>query len=409
MDIVSDLRQRATDSILDRELLRLSPGLRASLRVQIGDNGFRVVLGENPAVDDGVNADVTVQAEPGAWAEMLKSPPPPTFHSFTALQLANPAFRVMGEPEIIGRARPALERIFEIVAGSVPMEAKPVARDIRQIRGGYHPITIDGTDYDVYCDEAGAGTPVLFLHTAGADGRQFQAQLADTGLAKDYHMFAVDLPFHGRSMPPRSWTGEPYKLTAALYSTWCAAIIRDIIGEPAIVAGGSMGAAMAMVMAADFAPITRGIVAIEPPFQSKGRRNPYQNHVSVHGGLHNASYVRGLMSPTSPQTDRRRASWIYSQGAPGIYPGDLSFYSDEFDGAIIAPKIDTAATPVALLSGTYDYSATPADGRKLNALIPGSLFVEMDGLGHFPMVEHPDHFRGYFVQALDFLMAHQRS
>ncbi len=39
------------------------------------------------------------------------------------------------------------------------------------------------------------------------------------------------------------------------------------------------------------------------------------------------------MSPLSPESDRRRAAWIYSQGAPGIYGGDLAFYSDEFDGA----------------------------------------------------------------------------
>src|SRR3712207_7469655 len=53
-----------------------------------------------------------------------------------------------------------------------------------------------------------------------------------------------------------------------------------------------------------------------------------------------------------------------SQGAPQIYTGDLAFYSDEFDGAVVAPRIDAAQTPVALLCGTYDYSATPEDGAR---------------------------------------------
>ena len=137
--------------------------------------------------------------------------------------------------------------------------------------------------------------------------------------------------------------------------------------------------------------------------QTKGRRNIFQNHVEVHGNLHNASFVRGLMSPTSPEGARRRASWIYAQGGPGIYPGDLAFYSDEFDGEVVAPRIDGRRTPVSLLSGTYDYSATPEDGARLAKLIPGSCFITMEGLGHFPMCEHPDLFRSYLLQGLDFV------
>ena len=106
------------------------------------------------------------------------------------------------------------------------------------------------------------------------------------------------------------------------------------------------------------------------------------------------------MSPTSPLDSRRRAAWIYSQGAPEIYAGDLAFYSDEFDGAEVAPRIDAARTPVSLLCGTYDYSATPEDGAKLAALIPGADLRIMDGLGHFPMCEHPDLFHPHLLAAL---------
>ena len=203
-------------------------------------------------------------------------------------------------------------------------------------------------------------------------------------------------------MPPRDWDGGQYRLSAATYQAWCVAIIEQIIKEPVIVAGGSMGAGMAMVLAGARPDLVRGIVAIEPPFQSKGRRNDYQHHVAVHGGLHNASFVRGLMSPTSPEADRRRAAGIYSQGAPGIYPGDLAFYSEEFDGAVVAPRIDAAKTPVALLCGTYDYSASPADGAKLAALIPGAKLDVMEGLGHFPMCENPNLFSRHFLAGLSY-------
>jgi pimeloyl-ACP methyl ester carboxylesterase len=106
------------------------------------------------------------------------------------------------------------------------------------------------------------------------------------------------------------------------------------------------------------------------------------------------------MSPTSPECLRRRAAWIYAQGGPGVYAGDLGFYSDEFDGHIVGPKIDTARVPVTLMTGEYDYSATVEDGQALAALIPGSRFVPMHGLGHFPMTENPDLFMTFFGPAL---------
>jgi pimeloyl-ACP methyl ester carboxylesterase len=216
-------------------------------------------------------------------------------------------------------------------------------------------------------------------------------------------LISVDLPFHGRSMPPLTWDGSPYQLTTDLYLTWCTAILDQLVGDRAIVVGGSMGAAMCMVLAAERPERLMGVIAVEPPLKSKGRRNPFQHNVNVHGSLHNSAYVRGIMSPLSPQEERRRASWIYSQGAPGVYPGDLSFYSDEFDGAVVGPKIDAKRTPTVLLSGTYDYSATPADGAALAALIPGSRHVVMEGLGHFPMCENPDYFRSFLQDAIRFV------
>lgn len=403
MNTVDELRVRLQAALPDPELRRLSPGLSAMLRLQVGEDAICIRFTDGLAAlqMDEPGESIGIAAAATDWEQVLRVPPVPTFHSFTALQIANAAFSVTGAPKHIAQARPALERLMELVTATAATGAPSVARDITQITGRYAPMTAGAYTYEVYHEIAGQGLPVLFLHTAGADGRQYAGQMADTGLAQRFRMYAVDLPFHGKSMPPRNWDGAPYLLTADIYRDWCCAFIDQIIGEPAIVVGGSMGAAIALVLAAQRPNHLRGVVALEPPFQSRGRRNPYQNHVEVHGGLHNGAYVRGLMSPTSPIEDRRRASWIYAQGGPGVYPGDLAFYSDEFDGAVTAPQIDAARTPVALLSGTYDYSATPADGAKLAALISGSLHVVMDGLGHFPMTEHPDHFRSYLLRGLD--------
>ncbi|NKL21236.1 alpha/beta fold hydrolase [Rhizobium leguminosarum] len=407
MGTYDELRNRLREAASDIELRRLVAGLKTTVAIRVGE---RVILIEIEDPDIRVteasaetSAAIVISASDATWAEVNRTPPPATFHSFTAFQLANSNFAIEGAQIDIARARPALERLFEKTVRAHTMAAPAVERDLSLVTGKYKSVNVAGGVHDIYFEESGQGTPILFLHTAGADGRQFLAQLSDVSLTKSHRLIAVDLPFHGRSMPPLSWNGATYKLTAEKYLIWCTAILEQLVDEKAIVAGGSMGAAMAMVLAAERPSLLKGIIAIEPPFQSKGRRNPYQHNANVHGSLHNASYVRGLMSPMSPEASRRRASWIYSQGAPGIYPGDLAFYSDEFNGAVTAPKIDGKRTPTVLLSGDYDYSATPADGAKLAELIPGSCHLTMPGLGHFPMCEHPDYFRAYFTRALQFI------
>lgn len=407
MSTLDRLRARLNSILDDPEYLRLGPGLIFALALRVGGDEVKLTFANGGfQLSDATSEPlISITASAEAWDKVLQSPPPPTFHSFTALDLVNPDFKVEAEPLVLAQARPVLERLVERLVDAPPVTLTPSRRSLSQVAGAWHEVTIRGIPHDIYVESAGQGVPVLFLHTAGADSRQFIAQLSDIELASRFQMTAPDLPFHGRSMPPTGWDGGDYKLDLATYRDWCIAILEQVIGTRAIVVGGSMGAAMALVLAAERPDLLLGIVAVEPPLLSKGRRNLFQHHVAVHGALHNASYVRGLMSPLSPESDRRMAAWIYSQGAPGIYGGDLAFYSDEFDGAVVAGKIDAKRTPVALLSGDYDYSATPADGRQLANLIPGSFFKVMPGLGHFPMCENPNLFRGYLSQSLDHVTA----
>ena len=73
-----------------------------------------------------------------------------------------------------------------------------------------------------------------------------------------------------------------------------------------------------------------------------------------------------------------------------MYPGDLAFYSDEFDAEVDIKGLDARNKAVYLLTGSYDYSASPADSMRVADLIPGAMFMEMPDLGHFPMIENPD-------------------
>lgn len=401
MDPFTRARNRLPAAICDPELVAAARGLDARLRLRCNEVALDVIVTAGklrtcPAEGD---ADITLVAGPAVWDDALTAVPTPCHQGFTALQLVNSAAEVVGDPLLIAQARAVLERLLECLRDPAPPRLPRTARDLGGIRGQYVRLVGDGA-YEVFYECAGSGPPVVFLHTAGADARQYQAVLADPGLSAHHRLIAFDLPFHGRSLPPEDWDGGAYCMDQARYLGWVVAFLEQMVGEPAILIGCSMGAAIALVVAAERPDLLRGVVALESPLRSPGRRNPFLAHAQVPGGLHNAAYVRGLMSPSSPEASRRRTAWIYAQGAPGVYAGDLGFYSDEFDGAVIGPRIDATRFPVHLMTGEYDYSAPPADGMTLSRLIPGSVFHLMPGLGHFPMSEDPDRFLSYLMPIL---------
>jgi len=77
--------------------------------------------------------------------------------------------------------------------------------EFEPIVGRYMPATFDGVDYRIYVEEAGSGVPLLCLHTAGADSRQFRHVLNDPEVTGRFRVVAFDLPWHGRSNPPADW------------------------------------------------------------------------------------------------------------------------------------------------------------------------------------------------------------
>ena len=114
-----------------------------------------------------------------------------------------------------------------------------------------------------------------------------------------------------------------------------------------------------------------------------------------------ASLMYGLMSPSSPEKFRRETIWVYSQGAPPVFKGDLYYYSVDHDLTETADRIDTSKVPVYLLTGEYDYASTPAMSKELADRINGAKYQTMERLGHFPMSEDPERFREYVMPVLD--------
>ncbi len=105
------------------------------------------------------------------------------------------------------------------------------------------------------------------------------------------------------------------------------------------------------------------------------------------------------MAPQSPEADRWKTWFYYSQGSES-FKGDLYFYSVDHDLREKLKAIDGDRCPVVMLTGEYDYLTTPEDGRRTASQIKNAEFIEMKEIGHFRMSENYAVFGGYLKQAL---------
>src|ERR1035437_7038606 len=90
--------------------------------------------------------------------------------------------------------------------------------------GRYLHLNLLGKPHRLYVEEAGQGIPLLCLHTAGSDTRQYRALLNNPELLQDFRVIAFDLPWHGKSSPPAGWQNTDYRLSSKDYLS----IIMDV-------------------------------------------------------------------------------------------------------------------------------------------------------------------------------------
>lgn len=272
---------------------------------------------------------------------------------------------------------------------------------IEPVTGRYLHLELEGRPHRLYFEEAGQGIPLLCLHTAGADGRQFRALLNDPEITADYRVIAFDMPWHGKSSPPEGWQREDYQLTTERYTGMILAISEALDLERPVAMGCSIGGRIVLNLAWAHPERFRALIGLQSAaYVERYYDAGWLNHPHVHGGEACGALAYGLVSPLSPEAHKWETVWHYMQGGPGIFQGDLFFYQIEGDVRDKIKDIDTAKCPLYMLTGEYDYSASPADSEAAAALIPGAKLTIMKGLGHFPMSENPEGFREYLLPVL---------
>jgi len=279
---------------------------------------------------------------------------------------------------------------------------------VEVITGRYVHLDIQGRPHRVYVEESGTGAPLLCLHTAGSDSRQFRHLLNDNEVLKRWRVIAFDLPWHGKSSPPEGFQNEIYELTPDLYVDTIMAVVRGLALSKPVVMGCSIGGRVVLHLLLRHAKEIGAAIGLQSSRHVVGVMSRYQRELGylarpdVHGGEAAAALVSGIMAPQSPVSQRWETLWHYMQGGPGVLHGDTAFYKGS---GTIEPQelstIDTRKTPLYLLTGEYDWGATPAHGQEVADLVQGAKFQVMKNVGHFPPSENYAALRHYLLPVLE--------
>ncbi|MGQ0585279.1 MAG: alpha/beta fold hydrolase [Reyranella sp.] len=385
-----------------------------SLNVLSDGQATTVKVGSRITVTAGATPDAAFSLATTAanWAEFAKPVPAVGFQSLVGMQRMG-HLKVDGDMVAYGRNLIFLEQLFAALRPDAPVERhEPVGEPtIEPAIGRYLRLDLNGRPHRIYFEEAGpekgGGIPLVCLHTAGADGRQYRALLNDDEITERFRVVVFDLPWHGKSSPPPGFEREAYKLTTDLYVDTVMAVCRALKLERPVVMGCSIGGRAVLHLALRHGDYFRAAIGLQSATHAEAGADTRLRDLGVlfrpdvHGQEAAVGSVACLISPTSPNADKWETLWHYMQGGPAVFMGDLHYYFAEGDLRNgLLDGLDTKKCPLHLLTGEYDLSATPELTAELARLVNATSFQVMEGLGHFPMSESPQQFRRYLLPVL---------
>jgi pimeloyl-ACP methyl ester carboxylesterase len=357
---------------------------------------------------DGVPA-FTLAAPASIWARYLERVPPRHHHGIFAMMYRLPEFSIGGEQLAFMQFAHVARRVLEIgkwlALGEVPpvpvsLQPRGGPRAVPAVTGAYVPVSVRGTTYQIYYETAGSGRDVLCMHTAGADCRQFHGLMADPRITHDHRLIAFDLPWHGKSPPPEGAISGSWRLNTDLYVELIMNFVAAARLQRPVALGASMSGEICLELAYRHPGSFGGIVACEACDRISQRQTVWAAHPQVNQAVFVPEWIRGLSAPQSPVEYTEQITWHYGQGGPGVFFGDIAFYSGDWDGRERVGRIDTNRCRLFMLTGAYDYSCTVELSQATAAKIPGVRFQAMAGIGHFPFAENPRLFAEFFLPIL---------
>jgi pimeloyl-ACP methyl ester carboxylesterase len=277
---------------------------------------------------------------------------------------------------------------------------RPVPREPQRLRWDpdlpIEHIDIGGTTLRYI--KAGIGPNLVLLHTLRTQLDLFEKVIPE--LSRHFTIYALDYPGHGYSGIPRA------RYDAAFFTEAVEGFLDTLDLRDVTLAGVSIGASIALIVAARRNPRVVRVVAINPYDYDKGRgmtrSSPfgaivtYASLLPVIGEtvmrLRNFLIMRSVLNGgvadagSIPPALLREMYLVGNR--PGHYRGFLSLLRNAETWEVATKDYGRIEVPVLLVWGDQDW-ARPAEREHDRTLIPNVQMTTLERGGHFLALDRP--------------------
>jgi pimeloyl-ACP methyl ester carboxylesterase len=240
----------------------------------------------------------------------------------------------------------------------------PLVASAAEVDGGKIHFTQSGT----------ASKTIVFVHGWTCNESSWSAQVP--AFEKDYRVVTIDLPGHGRSEFPRDKA-----LSLDIFARAVEAVREEVKADKVILVGHSMGAAVIGQYAVKYPQHVAALVAVDGPliFGGTPRATNVDRFKGEAGLQARENMINGMTATCTAEVKDKIKKMMLTDASERT--------AVEAMQAMSGPR-DTG--------GPFDFPGLGIYAGKRNRTAPAQLpnckIVEMEGVGHFLMLEKPEEF-----------------
>jgi|GEM_PF-402080 len=244
-----------------------------------------------------------------------------------------------------------------------------------------------------------ATMPILLLHGLGDSAITWASIIAP--LARDHAVYAVDLPGYGLSSLPAGCSFS----TLEQMRDMLVAFMRDVLGQPALVVGNSLGGWLAVKLAWATPTMVRGIMLLDAggaPLEGRDSWAPFLEAIAVRD-LKTARLVFrqmfGAIPPPLLYLGQRSLQELFQRQVVREFVATVQ--EDEF---VHPADLRQLPVPAAIIWGLSDRFLPQGSLEFFREHLPNAELLLLKHCGHLPQRERPRatvRFIRQFVAQLD--------
>ena len=240
---------------------------------------------------------------------------------------------------------------------------------------------------DVAYDRAGDGPPLVLVHSAASDAREWRQQIS--GMADDFTVIAWDEPGAGRS------SDVPADFGLAGYATALAALL-ETLGAPAHVCGLSWGGTVTLELYRRRPELVATLVLADTYAGWKGSLPEHEVRARVAGAERMLSEPAAKFHPTVPGLfagePPRDVMDLLDAVAADVRPESVRVALEAIAETDLRDVLPGIAVPTLLVWGELDARSPLSVAREFARAVPHAELVVIPGAGHMSNLERPDEF-----------------